>query len=61
MFTFSPDKSGAFTAELPVGFYNVLVAAPGFKPFCKTIVVKAGIPIVLTVRLGPDSENMETD
>jgi hypothetical protein len=34
------DTHGAFYAELPPGFYDVLVTAPGFSPDCRKIRLK---------------------
>lgn len=34
------DTHGAFYAEIPPGFYDILVAAPGFSPDCKKIRLK---------------------
>jgi hypothetical protein len=31
------DTHGAFYAELPPGFYDILVTAPGFSPECRKI------------------------
>jgi hypothetical protein len=58
-FTIQPDKSGHFTINLPEGYYDVLVGAPGFAPFCKSIWIGPDVPIKLKVRLGPDSENLQ--
>jgi Carboxypeptidase regulatory-like domain len=35
------DTHGAFYAEIPPGFYDVLVTAPGFSPECRKIRLKA--------------------
>ena len=34
------DTHGAFYAEIPPGFYDVLVTAPGFSPDCRKIRLK---------------------
>ena len=53
------DRSGHFAIQLPDGYYDVLVGAPGFAPFCKRVWIRPGRPSKLKVRLGPDLEKME--
>jgi hypothetical protein len=54
-----PDASGDFAIHLPPGYYFVLVGAPGFAPFSKSVWVQPNKPIVLRVRMLPASENMQ--
>jgi hypothetical protein len=61
VFTTQPDRTGNFSVPLPDGYYDVLVGAPGFAPFCKKIWIKSGSPIKLKVSLGPDEDNAQVD
>jgi hypothetical protein len=60
-FATQPDSTGQFTIQLPEGYYDVLVGAPGFAPFCKKIWIKSGSPIKLKVSLEPDFEHSQAD
>jgi hypothetical protein len=39
--TITTDANGSFSAELPPGFYDVLVSATAFSPDCRKIRLKA--------------------
>ncbi len=56
------ERSGRFSIAVPVGYYYVVAGSRGFAPYCKSIWVKPnGSSVVLTIRLGPDIENMQTN
>ena len=48
------DTHGAFYAEIPPGFYDILVTAPGFSPECRKIRLKAGQNATLNSKLQLD-------
>jgi hypothetical protein len=54
-----PDRFGKFRAQISEGYYDIMIAAPGFAPICKSVRVKHEKPVVLNVRLGPDEENLQ--
>jgi hypothetical protein len=58
-FIAQPDRAGRFSIQVPEGYYDVMVGAPGFAPFCKCIWVQPGRPITLKVVLKPDEENLQ--
>jgi Carboxypeptidase regulatory-like domain len=60
-FVVQPDRTGHFTIQLPEGYFDVLVGAPGFAPYCKKIWIKPEGPIKLNVSLGPDVDNSQVD
>ena len=54
-----PDASGKFTIDVPAGYYFLFVGAAGFAPICKSVWVKPDKPIVLRLKMGPDTENLQ--
>jgi len=48
------DTHGAFYAELPPGFYDILVTAPGFSPDCRKIRLKPNENATFNSKLQPD-------
>lgn len=54
-----PDASGKFAIHPPPGYYFVLVGAPGFAPFSRSVWVQPNKPIDLRVNMLPDSEHMQ--
>jgi hypothetical protein len=54
-----PDTVGHFDIRLPYGRYFVLVGAPGFAAISKYVWIQPSKPIILKLRMLPDSENME--
>ncbi|HEY0701990.1 MAG TPA: carboxypeptidase-like regulatory domain-containing protein [Candidatus Acidoferrales bacterium] len=50
------DTHGNFYAEIPPGFYDVLVAAPGFTPDCRKIRLKPGENQTLNSKLQIDPQ-----
>jgi hypothetical protein len=48
------DTHGAFYAEIPPGFYDVFVTAPGFSPDCRKIRLKAGENAIFNSKLQTD-------
>jgi hypothetical protein len=56
----STSKNGRFSIELPSGYYDVIIVAPGFVPFCKKIWAH-GPPITLNVKLEYDKDDAQID
>lgn len=48
------DPRGAFYAEIPPGFYDILVTAPGFSPDCRKIRIKLGENATFNSKLQTD-------
>jgi Carboxypeptidase regulatory-like domain len=48
------DTHGAFYAEIPPGFYDILVTAPGFSPDCRKIRLKPGENATFNSKLQTD-------
>jgi len=48
------DTHGAFYAEIPPGFYDVFVTAPGFSPDCRKIRLKPGENATFNSKLQTD-------
>jgi carboxypeptidase family protein len=48
------DTHGTFYAEIPPGFYDILVTAPGFSPECRKIRLKAAQSATLNSKLQLD-------
>ena len=48
------DTHGNYYAEIPPGFYDVLVAAPGFSPTCAKLRLKAGENATFNAKLKTD-------
>jgi carboxypeptidase family protein len=48
------DTHGAFYAEIPPGFYDILVTAPGFSPDCRKIRIKPDQNATLNSKLEAD-------
>lgn len=48
------DTHGAFYAEIPPGFYDVFVTAPGFSPDCRKIRLKPGENTTFNSKLQTD-------
>ena len=55
------DKTGHYAVQLQEGYYIVVIGAGGYVSVCKNIWVLPGKPIVFSVRLSPDHENMIED
>ena len=53
------DSSGAFSIQLPDGYYFVCIGKLALAPFCKTIWIYHGKPVKLDVRLGPDRDTLQ--
>ncbi len=53
------DKTGRFDTELPSGYYDVFIGAPGFAPFCQKLWVRTGEPTSLKIRLSYDKKNAQ--
>ena len=49
--TLTTDDNGSFSAELPPGFYDVLVMATAFSPDCRKIRPKAGQTATINAKL----------
>jgi hypothetical protein len=49
----SADQAGAFTTQLPGGKYTIRIAAPGFRPQTKTVIVRDGDQAIFNVDLTP--------
>ena len=47
------DTHGAFYAEIPPGFYDVFVTAPGFSPDCRKVRLKPGENAIFKSKLQP--------
>jgi hypothetical protein len=45
------DKEGAFTAQLPPGYYDVFVSSPAFSPACRKIRIGKGAAVNFAERL----------
>jgi hypothetical protein len=58
-FEAQPDRSGAYSIQLPEGYYFVLIGAPGFAPVSKSIWVHDGKPIEFSPHMLPDEENQQ--
>ena len=48
------DTHGAFYAEIPPGFYDILVTAPGFSPDCRKIRLKPDQNAIFNSKLQSD-------
>jgi hypothetical protein len=48
------DASGHYSANVPTGFYDVFVSAPGFTPIAAKVIVKQGQKAVLNAKLYVD-------
>jgi Carboxypeptidase regulatory-like domain len=48
------DTHGAFYAEIPPGFYDVFVMAPGFSPDCRKVRLKPGENATFNSKLQAD-------
>jgi Carboxypeptidase regulatory-like domain len=48
------DASGAYSAGVPAGFYDVFVSAPAFTPSAAKVIVKQGQRATLSVKLRVD-------
>jgi hypothetical protein len=48
------DTHGNYYAEIPPGFYDVLVAAPGFSPSCAKLRLKPGENATFNAKLKAD-------
>jgi hypothetical protein len=48
------DTHGAFYAEIPPGFYDILVTAPGFSPDCRKIRLNLGENATFNSKLQTD-------
>jgi len=48
------DTHGAFYAEIPPGFYDILVTAPGFSPDCRKIRLQPGQNVTFNSKLHAD-------
>jgi hypothetical protein len=49
--TVTTDANGSFSAELPPGFYDVLVSATAFSPDCRKIRLKARETVTYDAKL----------
>jgi len=49
--TLTTDANGSFSAELPSGFYDVLVTATAFSPDCRKIRLNAGQTATFNAKL----------
>jgi len=58
-FLAQPDRNGAYSIQLPEGYFFVLIGAPGFAPVTKSIWIREGKPIVFSPRMSPDEENQQ--
>jgi hypothetical protein len=56
-----PDEYGRFDLRLPVGLYDVFVAADGFSPACKKVEITADHTTTFDVRLQPDSQHLQSN
>jgi len=52
--TVDTGSKGDFTAELPPGFYDVLVTANGFSPDCRKVRIKFGETTIYDAKLKAD-------
>ena len=48
------DDHGSFSADLPLGFYDIFVAAPASSPACRKIIIKSDQASESTFRLSVD-------
>jgi hypothetical protein len=48
------DDNGTYSAQVPVGFYDVFVSAPAFTPMAAKVIVKEGQKVVLNTKLDVD-------
>ena len=55
------DGHGKFDLRLPVGLYDIFVAADGFSPACKRVEITAGRTTTFDVNLQPDSEHLQSN
>ena len=53
------DSNGAFSIELPEGYYYVFIAELGCFPYAKEIWLEHGYPVKLVVKLVPDFSMMQ--
>lgn len=51
--TVNADEAGAFSTQLPGGKYSIRIAAPGFRPQTKTVIVRDGDQAIFNVDLTP--------
>ena len=58
-FEAEPGPIGKFATKLPDGYYEVMVASPGFQPVSKSIWIDHGNSIRWRVTLCADTENMQ--
>jgi Carboxypeptidase regulatory-like domain len=58
-FAAQPNRAGQFSIQLADGYYDVMVGAPAFAPFCKKIWVRSGSPVTLNITLKPDEETLQ--
>ena len=58
-FEAQPDRNGAYSLQLPEGYYFVLIGAPGFAPVSKSIWIHDGKPIEFSPHMLPDEENQQ--
>jgi hypothetical protein len=56
-----PDGLGRFSVQLPEGYYDIMVGAPGFAPFCKRVRVRSGTQLLPDIKLGADEDNLLSD
>ena len=52
--SFRTDKEGRYSAELPPGFYDLLITSPAFSPVCKKVWIANGPPIEYSAKLNAD-------
>jgi PEGA domain len=52
------DDGARYEVSLEPGFYDVFVAAPGYVPTCKKVVIVKGRTTQFTPKLQPDFEHM---
>ncbi len=48
------DASGQYSADVPAGFYDVLISAPAFTPIAAKVIVKEGQKAMLNAKLYVD-------
>jgi len=53
--SFRTDTEGQYSAELPTGFYDVLITSPAFSPVCKKVWIANGPPIEYSAKLNADA------
>ena len=52
--SFKSDTEGRYSADLPAGFYDVLITSPAFSPVCKKVWIPNGPPIEYSAKLKAD-------